>query len=69
MKRRRGSGTQLGPAVSDDLVQRNRTATRSEEVWHTDITEHGTGKVYVYAAKDVCSRRIDGWSIGHRQAP
>lgn len=68
VKRRRGSGKQPGPAVSDDLVQRNFTATRPDEVWLTDITEHGTGngKVYVCAVKDVCSRRIVGWSIGHR---
>lgn len=68
VKRRRGSGKRPGPAVSDDLVQRNFTATRPDEVWLTDITEHGTGngKVYVCAVKDVCSRRIVGWSISHR---
>jgi putative transposase len=68
VKGRRGSGKRPGPAVSDDLVQRNFTATRPDEVWLTDITEHGTGngKVYVCAVKDVCSRRIVGWSISHR---
>jgi putative transposase len=68
VKRRRGSGKQLGPAVTDDLVQRDFTAERPDEVWLTDITEHGisTGKVYVCAVKDVCSRRIVGWSIGPR---
>jgi putative transposase len=68
VRRRRGSGKQPGPAVSDDLVQRDFTAARPDEIWLTDITEHGTGngKVYVCAVKDVCSRRIVGWSIGHR---
>ncbi len=32
VKRRRGSGEQPGPAVSDDLVQRNFTAARPDEV-------------------------------------
>lgn len=68
VKRRRGSGKQPGPAVTDDLVQRDFSAARPDEVWLTDITEHGTstGKVYVCAVKDVCSRRIVGWSIGPR---
>ena len=70
IKRRRGSGKQPGPAVSDNRAQRNFTANRPDEVWLTDITEHGTGtgtgKVYVCAVKDVFSRGIAGWSIGHR---
>jgi putative transposase len=55
VKRRRGSGKQPGPVASDDLVHRDFTATRPDEVWLTDITEHGTGngKVYVCAVKDV----------------
>ncbi len=43
VKWRRGSGKQRGPAVSDDLVQLDFTATRPEEVWLTGITEHGIG--------------------------
>ena len=57
-----------GPAVHDDLVQRNFTAARPDEVWLTDITEHptGEGKLYVCAIKDVFSNRIVGYSIDER---
>jgi putative transposase len=67
-KGRRGSGKTPGPAVHDDLVQRNSTAGRLNQVWLTDITEHPTleGKVYVCAIKDVCSNRIVGYSIDQR---
>jgi putative transposase len=67
-KARRGSGKVPGPAVHDDLVQRNFTADRLDEVWVTDITEHPTleGKVYVCAIKDLCSNRIVGYAIDDR---
>jgi transposase InsO family protein len=47
-------------------VRRAFAAGRPDEVGLTDITEHGTGtrKVYVCAVQVVCSRRIDGRSIG-----
>ena len=43
-----------GPAVHDDLVNRNFTADAPNRVWLTDITEHRTneGKVYLCAVKD-----------------
>lgn len=43
-----------GPAVHDDLVNRNFTADAPNQVWLTDITEHRTneGKVYLCAVKD-----------------
>jgi transposase InsO family protein len=68
IRRRRGAGKRPGPAVTDDLVLRNFTAQRPDQVWLTDITEHptGEGKLYVCAVKDVCSRRIVGWAIGER---
>ena len=67
-KGRTGSGKRPGPAVHDDLVQRDFTATNIDEVWLTDITEHPTseGKLYVCAFKDVCSRRIVGYAISER---
>jgi transposase InsO family protein len=67
-KGRRGSGKIPGPAVHDDLVQRNFTAGRVDAVWLTDITEHPTleGKVYVCAIKDVFSNRIVGYAIDER---
>jgi transposase InsO family protein len=54
-----------GPPVHDDLVQRKFTATRPNQLWLTDITEHwtGEGKLYLCAIKDVFSNRIVGYSI------
>jgi putative transposase len=67
-KGRRGSGKSPGPAVHDDLVQRNFTAAGLDEVWLTDITEHPTveGKLYLCSIKDVCSNRIVGYAIDER---
>ena len=39
-KGRKGSGKRPGPAVHDDLVQRDFTASRPNEVWVTDIERH-----------------------------
>jgi putative transposase len=67
-KGRRGAGKTSGPAVHDDLVQRNFTAERPDQIWLTDITEHPTveGKLYCCAIKDVFSNRIVGYSIADR---
>lgn len=67
-KGRKTSGKTPGPAVHDDLVKRDFTAARPDQVWLTDITEHRTseGKVYVCAIKDVCSNRIVGHAIADR---
>ncbi|WP_432573680.1 IS3 family transposase [Kineococcus sp. SYSU DK005] len=67
-KRRAKNGKRPGPPVHDDLVQRNFTATRPNELWLTDITEHRTseGKLYLCAVKDAYSRRIVGYSIDSR---
>jgi transposase InsO family protein len=64
-KGRRGSAKTPGPAVHDDLVQRNFSADRPDAIWLTDITEHATleGKLYCCALKDVFSNRIVGYSI------
>lgn len=52
-------------AVHDDLVKRDFSAQRPNELWLTDITEHktGEGKLYLCAIKDVYSNRIVGYSI------
>ena len=70
---KRGTGRASGPAVHDDLVERKFTATRSNELWLTDITGHRTtwvpateGKLYLCAIKDVYSKRIVGYSIDSR---
>lgn len=65
--RRNGKG-RPGPAVHNDLVERNFTADHPDQIWLTDITEHPTaeGKVYCCAIKDVFSNRIVGYSIDER---
>lgn len=67
-KGRRGSGKIPGPAVHDDLVQRDFSAPAPDRVWLTDITEHptGEGKLYCCAVKDCFSNRIVGYSTGDR---
>ena len=64
-KKRGKNGKRPGPAVHDDLVQREFTADRLNQRWLSDITEHwtGEGKLYLCAIKDVCSRRIVGYSM------
>jgi len=66
--RRRGSGKKAGPPVHDDHVNRVFAATKPDQVWLTDITEHwtGTGKLYLCAIKDVFSNRIIGYAIDGR---
>jgi putative transposase len=67
-KGRKSSGKTPGPAVHDDLVQRQFRAAALDEVWLTDITEHPTleGKLYVCSIKDICSNRIVGYAIDER---
>ncbi len=54
--------------MHDDLVQRNFTAQRPNQVWVTDITEHPTseGKLYCCAIKDLFSNRIVGYALDER---
>ena len=57
-----------GPAVHDDLVQRDFSASAPDEVWVTDITEHPTaeGNLYCCAIKDLFSNRIVGYALDER---
>ena len=66
--RKRGLARKAGPPVHDDLVNRQFTASRPDELWLTDITEHPTaeGKLYLCAIKDACSGRIVGYSMDSR---
>lgn len=66
--KKRGLNRKAGPPVHDDLVQREFTADRANQLWLTDITEHWTdeGKLYLCAIKDVWSTRIVGYSIDSR---
>jgi putative transposase len=63
-----GTTKRPGPPVHDDLVKRDFSASRPNELWLTDITEHWTdeGKLYCCAIKDVFSNRIIGYSIKDR---
>lgn len=63
-----GLNRKADPPVHDDLVERDFTATRANELWLTDITEHRTdeGKLYLCAIKDVHYNRIVGYSIDER---
>jgi putative transposase len=67
-KGRKSSGKRPGPAVHDDLVNRDFTAPAPDMVWLTDLTEHPTaeGKLYACCIKDVCSNRIVGWATSDR---
>lgn len=66
--KKKGKNNRPGPAVHDDLVKRDFSAQRPNELWLTDITEHktGEGKLYLCAIKDVYSNRIVGYSIDSR---
>ncbi|MFM9921348.1 IS3 family transposase, partial [Lacisediminihabitans sp. H27-G8] len=66
--KKRGLNRKAGPPVHDDLVQRDFTAQRANQLWLTDITEHWTdeGKLYLCAIKDLWSNRIIGYSIDSR---
>lgn len=57
-----------GPPVREDLVRRDFTAQRPNQLWLNDITEHATteGKLYLCAVKDLFSNRIVGYSIDSR---
>ena len=63
-----GRVKKAGPPVHDDLVRRDFTADRPNQLWLTDITEHATGegKLYLCAIKDAFSKRIVGYSIDSR---
>ena len=71
--RKRGLNRKAGPAVHDDLVRRDFTASGLNELWLADATEHWTawiqadeGKLYLWAITDVHSNPIVGYSIDAR---
>ena len=53
---------------SPDLVKRQFTSERPDQLWMADMTEHPTaeGKVYLAAVIDTFSRKVVGWSMGDR---
>jgi len=66
--RKRGLSRKVGPPVHGDLVSRQFTAARRNQLWLADITEHPTteGKLCLCAIKDACSGRIVGYSMDSR---
>ena len=66
--RKRATGTSKNARTCEDLVQRHFTATRPNELWLTDITEHPTseGKLYCCVVLDLYSRKAVGWAIDRR---
>ncbi len=75
--RKKAKAGKPGPPVHDDLlavvdakgrVTHDFTASKPNEKWLTDITEHrtGEGKLYLCAIKDCYSNKIVGYSIDSR---
>ena len=56
------------PPVAANLLERNFTAQRPNEIWAADITYIWTreGWLHLTAVMDVFSRRIGGWSLKER---
>jgi putative transposase len=67
-KKVRRRGKVPGPAVHDDLVQRDFSAPAPDVSWLTDITERPTaqGKLYACCIKDCFSNRIVGYALSDR---
>jgi transposase InsO family protein len=65
---KKGSKNLKNAPTCEDLVQRQFTATRPNELWLTDITEHptGEGKLYCCVVLDLYSRKVVGWAIDRR---
>ena len=63
---KKGTKNLKNARTCEDLVQREFTATRPNELWLTDITEHptGEGKLYCCAVLDLYSPQ--GRRLGHR---
>jgi putative transposase len=67
--RRLPRGARVGNVTSLDLVRREFSRARRNQLWMTDITEHPTreGKVYCCVVLDAFSRLVVGWSIDSTQ--
>jgi transposase InsO family protein len=67
-KGKKVAGKTPGPAVSDDLVQRDFSAPAPNVLWLTDFTEHRAkdGRLYLASILDVFSNRIVGYALSPR---
>jgi len=65
---RKGVKNLKNTPTCEDLVKRNFTAEKPNELWLTDITEHqtGEGKLYCCVVLDLFSRKVVGWAIDRR---
>ena len=56
---------ELGRRQAPDLVDRNFTAHRPDQLWVADITYIGTwtGFLYLAVVVDAFSRRVVGWAM------
>jgi putative transposase len=59
--KRRGGKKRPGPAVHDDLVERDFTADRPNQLWLTDITEHPTARGSCTCARSRTSTPGGSW--------
>lgn len=66
-KWRRGDSDKV--PLAPDLIGRDFTAQAPDRRWVADITEFNCsdGRLYLAGIMDLYSRRIVGWSIGHRR--
>jgi putative transposase len=66
--RKKGRRNLAHLATSEDLVNRNFSATVPNALWLSDITEHKTreGTLYCCVVLDLYSRRVVGWAIDRR---
>ncbi len=66
--RKKGRCNLVNVATSEDLVNRNFTASAANSLWLTDVTEHKTreGTLYCCVVLDQFSRRVVGWAIDRR---
>ena len=69
-KRRRPPAAAAAAAASADLVDRDFTAKRPNELWVADITEFDTaeGKLHLAGVLDACTQKLVGWSMSRRAA-
>ena len=65
---RKGVKNLKNTPTAEDLVERSFVATRPNELWLTDITEHPTaeGRIYCCVVLDLFSRKVVGWAIDRR---
>jgi transposase InsO family protein len=67
--RRKWRRGRTNTAPAGDLLDRNFTATASDQRWVADITEFACrdGKLYLAGIKDLHDQALVGWSMGERQ--